>query len=196
MKVKESCFYPKRSWLRRPRNTAIRRCVTVALLVLGLVVGGTSPGWADTKTGRANRATEQLWSFLNGGTGETKVTLSWTNGNAYLLMILVCGTDPLVFGVAASGLNRYAEITAGVPQNTSCLVGVSTVRGASSYRIHLNQTVSEASRPATARRAHRQRRRPARLVCTNGTRPPAAEPRALTQGGILLDLHKRLVDGG
>ena len=148
MKVKESCFYPKRSWLRRPRNTAIRRCVTVALLVLGLVVGGTSPGWADTKTGVANRATIQQWSFLNGGTGETKVTLSWTNGNAYLLMILTCGTDPLVFGVAASGLNRYAEITAGVPQNTSCVVAVTTLRGASSYRIHLNQTVSEASRPA------------------------------------------------
>ncbi len=145
----ENCFHPTRRTCFAGQGTQpIRRCVTVALLVIGLVVGGTSPGWADTRTGSANPTTTQFWGFFNGGTGETKVTLSWTKSNAYLFMLLVCGdTEPLVYGAAASGLNRYAEITAGVPPNSSCTVGVSSMRGRSGYRIHLNQTVSEVSRP-------------------------------------------------
>ena len=64
-----------------------------------------------------------------------------------MIVILDCDTsDPQVFGIAAAGLNRYAEIVAGVPKNQTCLVGVTTVQGNTDYRVHFNQTASEISK--------------------------------------------------
>ena len=128
------------------------RVISIGLLAVILLLCA-SPGWADTRTGQANRTTQQLWRFFNFGRGEAKVTLSWTKANANLVMVLVCGvTDPQTFGIAAAGLNRYAEITAGVPASTTCLVGVSAATIPSAYRIHFNQTVSEISTPAGRQR--------------------------------------------
>ena len=117
----------------------------LVLLVIGVWISGVTVS-ADTKTGNANARTVQAWSFFNFDQGEAKITLSWTKAAADLIMVLTCGvSDPLTFGVAAAGLNRYAEITAGVFQNTTCVVGVTSVRQGSAYRIHFNQTVSEVS---------------------------------------------------
>ena len=115
-------------------------------IIAACILAVSTPVLADTRTGSANSRTLQAWSFFNFGHGESKITLSWTKSAATLIMILTCGaTDPLTFGIAASGLNRYAEISAGVIQNTTCVVGVTSVRQGSAYRIHFNQTVSEIS---------------------------------------------------
>ena len=115
-------------------------------IIAACILVVSTPVLADTRTGSANSRTLQAWSFFNFGHGESKITLSWTKSAATLIMILTCGaTDPLTYGIAASGLDRYAEITVGVIQNTTCLVGVTSVRQGSPYRIHFNQTVSEVS---------------------------------------------------
>ena len=115
-------------------------------IVVACILAVSVPALADTRNGAANSRTLQAWSFFNFGHGEAKITLSWTKSAATLIMVLTCGTaDPQTFGIAASGLNRYAEITAGVIQNTTCLVAVGSVRQGSAYRIHFNQTVSEVS---------------------------------------------------
>ena len=117
------------------------------LVVVVLVLGLTTPLSADTRIGVAKAINLQSWSFINFGAGETKITVSWTKSAINVIVILVCGTsDPQVFGIAAAGLNRYAEIVAGVPPNQTCLVGVSTVQGNTAYRVHFNQTVSEISK--------------------------------------------------
>ena len=115
-------------------------------IIAACILAMSTPVLADTRTGLANSRTLQAWSFFNFGHGESKITLSWTKSAATLIMVLTCGaTDPLTFGIAASGLNRYAEISAGVIQNTTCVVGVTSLRRGSPYRIHFNQTVSEVS---------------------------------------------------
>ena len=120
--------------------------VAVVGLLLWMALG-VVPVLADTKKGNANRSSRQFWTFVNSGVGETKITLSWTKAGSHVLMLLICDpTDPLVFGAAGAGLDRYAELIAGLPPGAICLVSVTALSGpATPYRIHLNQTISEAS---------------------------------------------------
>jgi len=114
--------------------------LSLALLLL------TSTAFADTRTGVAKRPNLQLWSFFHLGSAETKITVSWTKKSSNVVVILVCGSDPATFGIAAGGLDNYAEIVAGPTPNTSCLVGVGATSGPNTpFRIHFNQAVSEVS---------------------------------------------------
>ncbi len=104
------------------------------------------PVSADTKLGRANPNTAQNWAFTPIGTGQVQIVLSWTKNNARLFMALVCGTsDPMTFGTASGTVNRLAVLQVGVIPDLPCILGVSSLRGSSAYRVHLMRDVSQAS---------------------------------------------------
>ena len=102
---------------------------TTIIVALTLVLMSSVAG-ADTKTGIAKRNTLQLWAILSLAGGETKITVTWTKPPSDVATIVVCGsTDPLTFGVASGGLNRYGEIVMGRPSGETCLIGVGTTSG-------------------------------------------------------------------
>jgi len=107
------------------------------------------PGWADTKKGSANPSSIQLWEVTPVGDGQLLITLSWSNTNADVAMLVVCGAEPFIlpWGAALGGLNRMAALNVGVVSDVPCLVGVSALRGSSGYRLHFQHAVSEVSRP-------------------------------------------------
>ena len=118
----------------------------LGILFLSMLVA--LPGWADTKKGSANQASIQLWEVTPVGDGQLLVTLSWSNTNADVAMLVVCGGEPFIlpWGAALGGLNRMAALNVGVVSDVPCLVGVSALRGSSGYRIHFQHAMSEVSR--------------------------------------------------
>jgi hypothetical protein len=124
----------------------MRRIVVLGMfLVLGVV-----PAAADTQVGQTNTATTKVYSFTMRGEGQVGVSLSWLNGGADLVMTLVCGeTEPVVFGSATGGgLQRFAQINAGIPSDTPCEVGVTASRNGSKFWINIMQ---QADSPISAR---------------------------------------------
>ena len=116
----------------------------VGLTLAALLVG--MPAAADTRTGSANPNSSQNWAFTPTVTGQVQIVLSWTNNNAQLIMALVCDdSDPMVFGVASGRVNRVAMMQAGVIPGLSCILGVSSLRGNSPYRVHFIRDLSQAS---------------------------------------------------
>lgn len=116
----------------------------VGLTLVAVLVG--VPAAADTRTGSANTASSQNWAFTPTGTGQVQIILSWTNNNAQLIMALVCDdSDPMVFGAASGNVNRLAVIQVGVIPGLSCILGVSSLRGNSAYRVHFIRDLSETS---------------------------------------------------
>ena len=116
----------------------------VGLTLVALLVG--VPAAADTRVGVANMATSQNWAFTPTGTGQVQILLSWTNNNARLIMALVCDqSDPMVFGAASGTVNRMAVIQVGVIPGLPCILGVSSIRGNSAYRVHFIRDLSQAS---------------------------------------------------
>ena len=116
----------------------------VGLMLMALLVG--APAAADTRVGSANMASSQNWAFTPTVTGQVQIVLSWTNNNAQLIMALVCDeSDPMVFGVASGRVNRLAVMQVGVIPGLPCILGVSSVRGNSAYRVHFLRDMSQIS---------------------------------------------------
>ena len=105
-------------------------------------------GFADTRTGNANLTSVQLWKVTPVGDGQLLITLSWGNAGADLAMVVVCGAEPFIlpWGSALGGLNGMAALNVGVLSDVPCLVGVSSLRRRSGYRIHFQHAVSQSSR--------------------------------------------------
>ncbi len=117
----------------------------LSLLALSLLLSA-SVASADTRTGNANRRSVQSWSFVAGGTGQMQIIVNWTNTNARLLLLVLCGVDePLVYGVASGSVNRLGMVQFAAPPGVPCLAGVSAVRGSSAYRIHFLRDESATS---------------------------------------------------
>ena len=115
----------------------------VIFVVMGVWLGGTTLV-ADTKTGTANAATIQAWSFTT--SGPVNIVLSWKKSAADLDMILVCGTsDPQVVGIDTGVVDRLAIIQIDSLFG-NCLLGVTSFRGVSPYRVHFREGVSLSSR--------------------------------------------------
>ncbi len=119
-----------------------RRMIALTLVAVLVAV----PAAADTKLGTANPNTAQNWAFTPIGTGQVQIVLSWTRNNARLFMALVCGTsDPMTFGTASGTVNRLAVLQVGVIPDLPCILGVSSLRGGSAYRVHFLRDVSQTS---------------------------------------------------
>ena len=120
---------------------------TIRIVALTLVAAlATIPAAADTRVGNANPSTAQNWAFTPIGTGQVQVVLSWTNTGARLIMALVCGTsEPTTFGAASGTVNRLAVLQVGVIPGMPCILGVSSLRGSSPYRVHFLRDVSQTS---------------------------------------------------
>ena len=111
----------------------MRRMILLGLLLLFVV----SPAAADTKVGQVDTQRILRYSFRPVG-GTVDITLSWLNGGADLVMVLVCDDDdPTVFGMAAGLLTRFARINAGVVPNVECELGVTAARNGSKFWLNI-----------------------------------------------------------
>jgi len=118
-------------------------------LVLGVLwVLMSVPAAAETLVGRVTTTITRLYTFTMVGGGQAGITLSWLDGRADLVMTLVCGdSEPVVFGSATGeGLNRFAQINAGIPPSVPCEVGVTASRNGSKYYINVMQQADTSIR--------------------------------------------------
>ena len=111
------------------------RILIVGLGLLLLSSVAEAQPLVSTQNGSANRNSVQLFSLLPLLGGQVDVSISWTNRNADLFVLLVCGVDdPLTYGIGAGLLQQNAAFTSGVPPDEDCAIGVSSVGGGSRYR--------------------------------------------------------------
>ena len=121
------------------------------LMAFLVVVLAASSAFADTKTGNANATSFARYSFTMPADGEFNATVVWTNSNVDIVWILVCGSGSNSF-IVANGLgfqDRIAHLTVGIPGGIPCTLYITTVSGATPFRLHVQDSVDISARQGT-----------------------------------------------
>ena len=122
----------------------MQKILVVVVLVLLTASSGAAqsgiaqlgdPQAANTQRDRVGGDEVDLYSFLSSG-GQAIFTLMWLNAAADLVMALVCSDgieDPLAFGAAAGGLEKFARMDVGIPAGLVCVLAISAALAGSQY---------------------------------------------------------------
>jgi hypothetical protein len=84
------------------------------VLAVLMVVIGVSRASAQTQIGSVSDGVNKYYAFTPSLSTQFTATLSWDNESATLFLVLVCGTNPLIFGAAVGGLDRTARLESGI----------------------------------------------------------------------------------
>jgi hypothetical protein len=121
----------------------------IAVIVLAVTVRVDAQD--ETRTGQVSGDEIKAYAFTPSDSGQVTATLSWDNPSANLMLMLVCGNSEAVpFGAAAGQLDRTARLEAGILGLVQCMIGVSTFDEPATYRLNLQRSTDQTSRPTTA----------------------------------------------
>lgn len=127
------------------------RFVLAVTLVIVFLAGAQTAEAQGTFAGTVSPGATRYYSFTPSASGQLTATLSWDNQSSSLLMILVCGTDPVItFGVAAGSMDRTARLESGLIGLNRCLLGVSTSNIIAAFRLNLQQASGQLATPLSA----------------------------------------------
>jgi hypothetical protein len=107
--------------------------IAMIFLVVALAASSVS---ADTKNGNANSTSWARYFFITPADGDFNASVVWTNADVDIWWVLICGGNNIT---AANGLglqDRIAHLVVGIPGGVGCTLFLSTLAGATAFRLH------------------------------------------------------------